>query len=148
MESSRHQLIIGNLALGTLPAGELVVDDLVTGERLGEAFATVTPFKVGDDQVVFAGPRETRDHHTMVLEFAGERGGTPYPVKGDGWMSPPVPYRTGMVVTAIARDRAGRELFRLEGPPIRPNADGVLRPMLGPTWSQYGPQSRPDVGSS
>jgi hypothetical protein len=44
-----------------------------------------------------------------------------------------------MTITAIATDDKGRELFRLEGPPIRPNADGVPRPMLGPSWTTYGP---------
>ena len=49
-------------------------------------------------------------------------------------MSFPVPYTEGMVVTATAQDREGRELLRIEGPPIRPSADGVLRPMFGPDW--------------
>jgi hypothetical protein len=141
MSSTRHLLVIGTLALGALPTGQLVVEDTSTGERLGEAFATVTPFRVGEDRVVFAGPRESPEHHMMVLVVPGEHGGTtPYPVKGEGWMSQPVRYTPGMVITAIGQDREGRELFRLEGPPIRPNAEGVLRPMLGPGWVQYGPK--------
>ena len=83
--------------------------------------------------------RESPEHHMMVLELPGEVGGTPYPVRDEGWMSFPVPYTEGMVVTATAQDREGRELFRIEGPPIRPNADGVLRPMCGPDWVGYGP---------
>jgi hypothetical protein len=138
---TRPLLIIGTLALGALPTGQLVVDDTSTGERLGEAYATVTPIKVGDDRVVFAGPRESPEHHMMVLVVPGEDGGrTPYPVKGEGWMSQPFKYTPGMEITAIGEDRDGRELFPLEGPPIRPNADGVLRPMLGPSWVQYGPK--------
>ena len=140
MEPARPLLMIGTLRLGVLRRGELVVDDVSTGKRLGTAFATVTPFLVGADRMVLAGPRESPDHHMMVVELPGECGGTPYPVKGEGWMSHPLPYTPGMVLSAIGQDRGGRELFRLEGPPIRPNPDGVLRPMFGPSWTPYGPR--------
>jgi hypothetical protein len=62
-------------------------------------------------------------------------------------MTPPVPYTEGMVITATALDSEGRELFRLEGSPIRPNADGILRPMLGPPWWAPGGQGQVSSGS-
>jgi hypothetical protein len=136
---NRKLIVVGTLALVALPSGAQAVEDTLTGEQLGEAAATVTPFRVGEDKVVFASPQETPNHARTVIVLPDERDGHPYPVKNGGWISQPVPYSEGMTITAIAKDDKGRELFRLEGPPIRPNADGVLRPMLGPSWTTYGP---------
>lgn len=45
-----------------------------------------------------------------------------------------MPYTPGMVITAIGQARAGRDLSRLKGPRIQPNANGVLPLMFGPRW--------------
>jgi hypothetical protein len=73
---NRKLIVVGTLALVALPSGALAVEDTLTGEQLGEAAATVTPFRVGEDKVVFAGPEETPNHARTVIVLPDERDGT------------------------------------------------------------------------
>jgi hypothetical protein len=129
MTPARPLLVVAGLALGALPSGQLVVDDAASGQRLGDAVATLTPIRV-DDGLVLAGPQERPDHHMTVI-VTPTNTGTQYPVKAGGWMTEPLPVKPGQTVTMIAQDRAGRELFRVE------TTDA--RPAFGPDWVGYAP---------
>jgi hypothetical protein len=60
----------------------------------------------------------------------------PYPVKNGAWVSHPRPFEGGMQVTGIWQDKDGRELFRLESPPLDRER---LNPLFGPGWTGYAP---------
>jgi hypothetical protein len=132
MIPARPLIVVAGLTLGALPNGQLVVDDSGSGQRLGDAIATLTPFPVNDG-VVLAGQQERPDHR-ITLIVTPTNTGMEYPVKNGAWMTEPIPYEAGPI-TMIAKDRDGRELFRVEA---RPDVDG-FRPVFGPDWVGYVP---------
>src|SRR4051794_16611847 len=107
--AARPLLVVAGFSLGALPSGQLVVDDAASGQRLGDAVATLTPFRV-DDGLVLAGPQERPDHEMTIIATPTQTGML-YPVKNGGWMTEPLPVEPGQTVTMIAQGRDGAELF-------------------------------------
>jgi hypothetical protein len=103
------------------------------GDReLGPVNADLHPFLIDLDgeQIVFAGPQ-----HAFTV-IVGPEDEHPYPVKNGAWVSHPRPFEGGMQVTGIWQDKDGRELFRLESPPLDRER---LDPLFGPGWTGYAP---------
>lgn len=112
-----------------------VVDDLDAGVEVGSAGATCQPILVdtaGEQQVLFAGTRDLSEQ-----KFTAVDGSQVLVHRDKGvWMSFPQPFTPGMVVAVAGLDAEGKELFRLESPPLDSDR---LGPMFGPGWTTYAP---------
>lgn len=112
-----------------------VVEDVETGVRIGEAGATCQPLLVdigGEQHVLLAGTPDLPEQRFTAID------GTPYPVHEGVWMSFPEPFQPGWAPTISGLDADGRELFRIQSPPL----DAArLTPLFGPGWTTFAPLS-------
>jgi hypothetical protein len=132
------------IAVCELPdSGELVVDDLTEGTRIGDLNGDAQPLVL------------TIDGERYVIVGGWSPGGAPWdrveirspgptprlaftqmcPVRNDVWLSFPEPFRAGMEVTVAFCD-GDTVLFERESGPLGADA---LEPMFGPGWTGYAP---------
>jgi hypothetical protein len=113
--------------------GGLVVHE---GDReLAEIRGDVTPF-LFDGSIALAGAVDGPEAHSVMI--AGPDVLDYCRICDRVWMSFPRPFTPGMQITATWRAEDGRELFRIESPPL--HADQLV-PMFGPTWTGYARES-------